>query len=399
MKRNIIVEEIIKTPIEKQRVEVVERKGVGHPDSLADGIADSVSRALCREYRDRVGCVLHHNTDQVELVGGRADVSFGRGEVLAPIYILLSGRAADVADKRHIPVHSIAIHAAREYLRETIRNLDADRDVIIDSRIGRGSTDLVDVFRRCEAVPLSNDTSFGVGHAPFSDVEKLCLETEKLLNSDSFKDKYPESGEDIKVMGLREGDKISLTISMAMVAKYIPDIDYYAGVIGDIKEEVQKLVSGITSREVKVNINTADDYDRKVVYLTATGTSTEMGDDGSVGRGNRVNGLITPYRFMSMEAAAGKNPVNHVGKIYNLLAKMMAEDIAKEIPAREVYVRLLSQIGKPIDIPKAASAQLIMKEGESYAKYNSTIESIMDEHLANITEITNLFIEGKLTTF
>ncbi len=399
LKRNIIVEEITRTPVEEQKVEVAERKGIGHPDSLADGIADSISRALCREYKERVGVILHHNTDQIELVGGRADVSFGGGEILTPIYILLSGRATDVAEDKIIPVHKIAIQAAREYLREAVRNLDADRDVIIDSRIGRGSVDLVDVFRRREAVPLSNDTSFGVGYAPLSDVEKLCLETEKMLNSDSFKKKYPESGEDIKVMGLREEDKITLTISMAMVAKYIPDLDHYISVIGDIRGEVEDLASKITSREVEVNINTGDDYDRGVVYLTVTGTSTEMGDDGSVGRGNRVNGLITPYRHMSMEAAAGKNPVNHVGKIYNLLAKIMAEDIAKEVPAKEVYVRLLSQIGQPIDLPKAASVQLIMEEGESYKKYSSDIESLMDEHLANITKITDLFIEGKLTTF
>ncbi len=399
MKRNIIVEEITRTPVESQKVEVVERKGIGHPDSIADGIADSISRALCREYIERVGCVLHHNTDQVEVVGGRAQVNFGGGEILSPIYILLSGRATEVAEDKVIPVHRIAIQAAREYLSKTIRNLDVDNHVIIDSRISPGSADLVDVFKRCEKIPLANDTSFGVGFAPLSDVERLCLETERMLNSDDFKKKHPEAGEDIKVMGLREEDKITITISLAAVSKYVPDFDHYVSFIQEVKEEVEDLASRITDREVEVNINTGDDYERKVVYLTVTGTSAEMGDDGSVGRGNRVNGLITPYRHMSMEAAAGKNPVNHVGKIYNLLANRLAEKIASEVPAKEVYIRLLSQIGRPIDQPRAASVQLIMQEGENLNKYRDDIFGIVDEGLEKITEITDLFIKGELTTF
>lgn len=399
MDRKIVVEKVSLTPVEEQKVEVVERKGAGHPDSLADGMADSISRALCREYSERLGDIMHHNTDQIEVVGGKAEVSFGNGEVLSPIYILLSGRAVTRASGKIIPVHKIAMEAAREHLRKTVRNLDVERETIIDSRIGQGSADLVDVFKRQKTVPLANDTSFGVGHAPLSDVEKLCLETERMLNSKGFKQSFPESGEDIKVMGLREGHTISLTISMAMIAKYIEDIDHYVDVIGEIKGRVEELASELTSKEVGVNINTGDDYEKEMVYLTATGTSAEMGDDGSVGRGNRVNGLITPFRYMSMEASAGKNPVNHVGKLYNLLAREVAGDIAEEVPAKEVYVRLLSQIGSPIDLPRVASVQLIMEEGKSYKKYEDDIASLVDERLSNIKRITELFIDEKLTTF
>ena len=400
MSRNIFIEQVVRTPVEEQRVELVERKGIGHPDSLADGIADAVSRALCREYLEEFGHVMHHNTDQVELVGGQAEVGFGDGKVIKPIYILLSGRATTVVDEKVVPVHKVAIKAAKDYLRTTVRNLDVESDVIIDSRIGQGSVDLIDVFRRSKAVPLANDTSFGVGFAPLSDVERLCYQTERYLNSDEFKKRFPESGEDIKVMGLREGEQIALTISMAMVARHVPDMDHYLNVIQEIKDEVKKLASRITEREVEVFLNTGDDYRRKAVYLTATGTSTEMGDDGSVGRGNRVNGLITPNRHMSMEAAAGKNPVNHVGKIYNLLANRVAGQITREIAGvREVDVRLLSQIGKPIDQPKAASVQIILEEGVSLRAIEGDIYSIVDENIASITKITDMFIRGELTTF
>ena len=71
MKRNINVSALKQTPIEKQRVELVERKCIGHPDSLADGVAEAISRALCKEYIEECdGNVLHHNTDQGEVIAG-----------------------------------------------------------------------------------------------------------------------------------------------------------------------------------------------------------------------------------------------------------------------------------------------------------------------------------------
>src|SRR5450756_525052 len=74
-------------------VEVVERKGLGHPDSICDALAETLSRSLCLEYRDRFGKVLHHNVDKALLSGGRAAPAFGGGSVLAPMNIYLAGRA------------------------------------------------------------------------------------------------------------------------------------------------------------------------------------------------------------------------------------------------------------------------------------------------------------------
>src|SRR5512137_2573614 len=93
MERNIFVEELTHAPIEAQGVEFVERKGIGHPDSIADGLAESVSRALCKMYKERYGRILHHNTDEVEVVGGQSSPTFGGGSILEPIYVLLVGRA------------------------------------------------------------------------------------------------------------------------------------------------------------------------------------------------------------------------------------------------------------------------------------------------------------------
>ena len=373
MARNIKVEELLQTPIEKQQIELVERKGIGHPDSISDGLAEAVSRALCREYITKCGAVLHHNTDETQIVAGRSSPKFGGGEVLQPIYMLLVGRATKEFEGAELATESVALKAARNYLRNTMVNMDLERDVIIDCKLGTGSSDLRDVFKR-DRVPMANDTSFGVGHAPFSELENIVYNTERQLLTD-LKSRMPAIGEDMKIMGLRDGDDISLTICSGMIGRYVDDLDSYINMTQEMKTYTEELAARYTERNVNVFVNTADNLKASCVFLTVTGTSAEMGDDGSVGRGNRCNGLITPNRPMSMEATSGKNPINHIGKIYNLLSTQMARDIVKQVPdVQDVYIRLLSQIGKPIDQPLVASAQIIPKEGTSFANVNRKLK-------------------------
>ena len=155
-----------------------------------------------------------------------------------------------------------------------------------------------------------------------------------------------------------------------------------------------------TDRDVNVDVNTADDLDSGSVYLTVTGTSAEQGDDGSVGRGNRANGLITPNRSMSMEATSGKNPVNHIGKIYNLLSTQIANDVVAEVDGiRDLRVRLLSQIGRPIDQPHVADARVVTQDGVDLADIEADITAIVDDGLGNVTDVTWRVIDGELTTF
>lgn len=400
--RNIIVKELIQKPIEKQDIEIVERKGKGHPDSISDGIAESVSRALCETYIDKFGGILHHNTDEVQITAGESSPEFGGGDIIKPMDILLTGRGISEVDGVKIGLDRVAITAAKEYLNEHILNLCVETCTVVECKIGHGSGDLVNVFGRKNTVPSANDTSFGVGYAPFSETENIVMDTELMLNSADFKKKYPEIGEDIKVMGLRDKEKITLTIAIAMVSQYINDLDHYISVLEEVKDIVLDKASKYTSREVEVFINTADNLDTEdpSIYLTVTGTSAEMGDDGSVGRGNRANGLITPNRPMSMEATSGKNPINHVGKIYNLLSNEMAKEITKEVEGvKQVHIMTLSQIGKPIDQPKASSAQIIPEEGHSLNSVRSDVEGIMDSWLENISQITDMLVEGKLRTF
>ncbi len=402
--RNISVNKLNGLPVKDLKIEYVERKGIGHPDSLIDGIVDATSHALCREYLDRCdNTILHHNVDKGLIIGGASNAVFGRGEITKKIEVIVTGRATDRFKGVRIDVNEIAKEVATKYLKENTRFLDLKNEVTFVSKIARGSADLTDVFIRNAAnndVPLANDTSFGLGFAPFSDTERLVLETERYLNSRRYKEVMPAVGEDIKVMGLRDGDDVTLTIAIAFVSKLVKNLDHYLTYKERVRKDVARFAKRLIEKDVNVHINAADPEDSDAVYLTKSGLSCEAGDDGSVGRGNRVNGLITPFRPMSLEAAAGKNPINHIGKIYNLLATEVASDIVKQYPGViECNIAIMSQIGKRIDQPLNLNINLATEKPSDFENAKSKARYIADGWLENLGEFTMDISLGKHKTF
>jgi S-adenosylmethionine synthetase len=386
--------------VDEQLVEFVERKGVGHPDSLIDGIVENVSIELGNEYIEKAGFILHHNVDKGLIIGGTSDVSFGSGKITKPIEIIVAGRATQVFQEVKIPVDEIAIRAAKDYLKAHTRFLDIENEVIISSKILKGSNDLNGIFSRNRDMPLANDTSFGIGFAPFTETETITLATEHLLNGKEYKSKMPMVGEDVKVMAVREEDKISLTVAIAFVSSFIKNIDEYVGIKEKIANDIMSNAKKFTTKEVEVVINNGDHNDSSDVYITKSGLSCESGDDGAVGRGNRVNGLITPFRRMSLEAAAGKNPVNHIGKIYNIVAREIAQDIVKLYPkVMECNVSIVSQIGRKINDPKSVYIDAIMAKGEKLETISVKVHDIAKETLENMSYITEELARGKFEMF
>ncbi|MEM3671000.1 MAG: methionine adenosyltransferase [Thermoprotei archaeon] len=383
-----------------QEVELVERKGLGHPDYIADSTSEELSRRLSKYYLEEFGVILHHNVDKTLLVGGQARPEWADGEVLNPILIIHAGRATNQVTYdgkvRTVPVARLAVESTKDWISENMRYLDPERHVIVDHKINPGSTDLVSLFDKGKhAVPLSNDTSFGVGFAPLTPLEQTVLNIEKTLNSREFKHRVPEVGEDIKVMGLRRRDKYIVTIAAAVVSGLTSGIEHYNQVKAKIEEEARRVGKiYLKTDDIEVNVNTAD-KGAEQVYLTVTGTSAEHGDDGAVGRGNRSNGLITPNRPMSLEAVAGKNPVSHVGKIYNLVSQQIADQIVKELGVGEVYVKMLSQIGRPVDAPLQVDVQFLSTE-QSPASMYSHARSIVEQETANISKVTEKLLSGQL---
>ncbi len=393
---NIVITPMTFRPTYELDAEIVERKGTGHPDTICDYLAENLSRELCLWYLREYGAVMHHNVDKALLVGGVARAEFGGGEVIEPIEIYLVGRAILEKDGKRLDAHDLAVEGAKRWLRENIKNLDVERHVVIHTKIKPGSRDLVELFERFQKkgeVPLANDTSFGVGYAPLDSLERAVFEAERFLNSEEMKKEHPEIGEDIKVMGVRIRDKFRLTIALAFVGKYIKDTQDYFQKKEEIHKKVKERVEAVISKEVDIFINTADSRENNSVYITVTGTSAEQGDDGQVGRGNRVNGLITPYRPMSLEAAAGKNPISHIGKIYNRVANLIAQRVVKEVEeVEEAYCYIVSQIGKPINEPQVLDVSVRTKK--DLKSLEELVRKIAQEELDKMPEVWKGFVEG-----
>jgi S-adenosylmethionine synthetase len=360
-------------------------------------LAEAVSAGLSRVYLERFGAVLHHNVDKALLIGGAAQPEFGGGSILAPIEITLAGRASRRLGADVIAVEELAYELAHDWLITHIHNIEP-ADVRIVPRIRETSSDLSSLYvrRGTKGVPLANDTSMGVGFAPLDRLERTVLAIERHLASEGIKRLHPEIGDDVKVFGLREGPTLKITVACAFVGRHVRDLtDYWAK-----KAQVRSLVSAAAMEaaggSVEVDVNTADGETTDSIYLTVTGLSAEAGDDGQVGRGNRVNGLITPYRPMSLEAAAGKNPITHTGKLYNLLADRICKAIAAEIPGvEEAYCYLVSRIGSPIDEPQIADIRLRLADAAALRSMAAATEELVRAHLQAVPELWREVIAGR----
>lgn len=380
-------------------VEIVERKGLGHPDTICDALAENLSIALSRFYVERFGSILHHNVDKALLCGGAARPAFGGGAVVEPIEIYLAGRATAAYRGVRIPVDEIAVESGRAWLKGNLRYLDVDRHVRIHPRIRPTSSELAALFvghgRR--GVALANDTSFGTGFAPFDRLEKSVFAAEQALNAPEVKLRYPWLGEDVKVMGSRHGTQLGLTVACALVGRHVADLADYKHKKEEIRAVVLGALNDSAETAVQVAVNTADGETEDSVYLTVTGLSAEAGDDGQVGRGNRVNGLITPYRPMSLEAAAGKNPVSHVGKLYNVMATRIARTlVAQEASLERAECYLLSQIGRPIDDPQLLDIRVCVRDSSEFTTLRPRVAEIARAQLAGIETLWRELIEGRL---
>lgn len=380
--REIVIERVA---AHAPRVEVVERKGIGHPDTICDALAEELSRRLSRHYLENFGSILHHNVDKALLVGGAAAPAFGGGRVLEPIRILLAGRATSAVGDQRIPIDEIAVRGSHEWIATHLHALDPEH-VEISPMVRTGSTELVALVQEA----LANDTSIGVGYAPFSSLERTVLALSDHL-ARMPGDGSLEIGEDTKVMAVREGEHIRFTIACAFVDRHLRDLDAYLDRRARLQRALVDLASREMGREVDLVVNAADAG--RDVFLTVTGTSAEAGDDGQVGRGNRVTGLITPMRPMTLEAAAGKNAISHVGKLYNVSAQEIASEIVKETDATSAECVLVSEIGKPIDEPQIASLR-VCSHGDL-----RRAEEIARAGVARIPTLHERIIRGEVTLY
>jgi len=399
--KNVFISELKQVALEEQPLEICERKGLGHPDYMCDAIMNEVSIELSKEYLRRYNTILHHNLDKGLLAAGVSQMKFGGGEIISPMLMVYGDRATFQADDERIPVDEIAIHSTKEWLRKNMRFIDPDIHLRYQSEIKTGAASLQDIFERKGKFLGANDTSAAVGFAPLTEMEKLILNLERHLNSRAFKREFPESGEDIKVMGNRRDRRVDLTIAMAFVDRFVDGEQDYFRKKSEIEDAIREHVNANYGFEaVNIGLNVLDVRGRGIngLYLTVLGTSADGGDSGQVGRGNNVNGIIPLNRPTSSEAAAGKNPVSHVGKIYNVLSYRIADEIAKQVSGlKETYVWLLSNIGQPINEPKVASAQVIPEDGVDIKDVSREIDEIIAHEFDHLADFCMDLAQGKIS--
>jgi S-adenosylmethionine synthetase len=332
-------------------IEVVERKGAGHPDTLCDRVAEQLACRVSALHLDRTGAVRHVNVDKGLLVGGAAELGFGGGRRLRPFQVIIAGRA-DLLDG------ALDVEELASWVRRDLQTVLPDAEpgsFELDLRLNPPAPELARLVAGAgDTTPRANDTSVAVVSLPRSPLEDAVLRVEQHLNSPALRRRLP-LGPDVKVMGVRTGTDTALTVAAPVLANCVDVVDAYESTLRVAGQEAATTAEEALGQPVTVTMNASDGGHP---YLTLCGSSAEAGDDGQVGRGNRFGGLITPGRSMSLEACAGKNPVAHVGKTYHAVAHDIAEDVLCDLGAEEVTVTIVSRIGDLVTSPRLVDVDI-----------------------------------------
>jgi S-adenosylmethionine synthetase len=392
----LVVEALHQSPVAARRVELVERKGLGHPDTICDSLVEAIAVALNRLYQERAGAVLHYNIDKALLVAGQCEKGFGWGAVTRPMTLIVGDRATLDIGGVTLPVEETMREAVEAWVGAHLPRVRPGKDLTVRSVLAAGSAELRAIFQASAGPVASNDTSGASGWAPFSPTEQIVLEIEQFLNGVGFKARFPDTGQDVKVFGVREDERLTATIAMPLFSTDTPsEAAYYAR-----KEEILAALAAHFQEAplaLEWRLNNLDARGRGAdgAYLTVTGTSAEDADSGQVGRGNRVGGLIAHARPTSGEAAAGKNAVAHAGKVYGALSHHLAGRVHARCPQLlEVYVHLMARIGEPVDRPWAA-VQVILPRGMTLGDVEPAIREVIEAELAGLPAFRDGLLRGE----
>ena len=383
-------------PTFKKRFEIVERKGIGHPDTICDLIMDKISVELSKLYLKEIGAIQHHNMDKSMLVAGQTENKFGGGKVTKPMKFVMGDRATFEANGKKLQIEDLAVTTAKSWFEDNLRHVK-DEHIKFQLEIGTSSQELRSIFKTSESF-VANDTSALVGYAPFTKTESAVLETERYINSKKFKTEFPESGEDVKVMGFRKNNDLEVTIAMAFVDSYVNSESHYFTRKNEMKQSIDEFYKGLDFDKVNISINNLDSKNKgfEGIYLTVLGTSADSADSGQVGRGNNANGVISLCRPAGAEAVAGKNPVSHIGKIYNAMSFKLAEQIHNDLPDLEVLVWMYNVIGKPVNEPQAIVVQPISENKLDVSKLKNQVNEIIEKNLDKMNEFCMELALGKI---
>ena len=383
---SILVEELAGPPVARRRIEVVERKGIGHPDTICDSLVEAIALALNRMYLERLGVVAHYNIDKALLVAGQCRKTFGGGEVIRPMELIVGDRATFEADGHKLPVEETAHAAVDTWLADHLPRVAPHvRTRIV---LAPGSAELTGIFAPRATEIVSNDTSGASGYAPLSATEEIVMAVEGFLNGSPLQGRLP--GHRPRREGVRLARGRAAASHRGHAAPGRPYFVRASLLPAQGRDPGRARASSFRRRAWRSHwrLNNLDVAGRGSdgVYLTLTGTSAEDADSGQVGRGNRANGLIAFARPNGGEATAGKNALAHAGKVYSVLSHRLARRIHTAVAGlAEVYVHLAARIGEPIDRPWVG-VQVVLDRGVALANVEATIRQTVQaetEHLAD----------------
>ena len=339
---------------EKNKIEIVERKGIGHPDTLADALAEELSRVYSQYCLDKYDAVLHHNLDKLYIGAGWNTNTFGSVTKIQPIKVVVNGRISDSCNGEKIDLENMFCNTIKEYLGTVLPHLNVkdDLDIIINStqytRVNHwfSPRTVDDVPDAKEA--FANDTSVITTFYPYTICEMLAVELERYFWTPNDKGypvpNYKEIGQDIKVMVDRIDKEINVIVCMPVISTEITSREDYYAVVQDYQcrlNDIAKRICEGTSYSVSVIINASYDNDnRGTLYILSLGTSAECGEEGLVGRGNSSRGVISTYRPNSVEAPAGKNPRYHAGRVLSFMGNRLSKAIYDQVGIKNQIVML-----------------------------------------------------------
>lgn len=392
---------------DKADYEVVERKFRGHPDSLADMVAQRFSQLYIQETwrlfpELKNKAFPNFSADKVTLSGATTKYDAKKVEVLKPVNALLIGKITKNVGKVSINVDLIFKKAINDILFKALGHRDfapfIKRDIYAATLAGtdhnsafydpQSTKDLIKIIR---SETFANDTVYVVAYAPLSLTEKLSISIENITDSPEFKKLFPEIGSDIKVMIRRRKRTFDITMCLPVFPEKVDKIFLYDSIVKNateyLKGQIIQLLEDKTKSYIKVELrtNTKDKLNKK--YFAVWGTALSKGDIGAVGRGNRQQGFISGIRPSTNEPVSGKNPNHFAGIVYQLIAEDIADTIFTELGLANV-VYIAANNGDPLNNPN--SIDILLKNNKS----NETvaIKHIVNNSLARIKDLRSNFI-------
>ncbi|SIO89479.1 methionine adenosyltransferase [Nocardiopsis sp. JB363] len=380
-------------PAESSGFNVVERKGIGHPDSLADLIAEEFSRRYSLHGLDLFGAVPNHWVDKVALVGAEAEVGFGGHTIRKPISAYLFGKVTRAVGTEALPVEDLFKATVESVLVEatgcdqiigSVRSfVENTAGVGVDHPASFYRPSAHDECRLATVNALANDTAFCSAYSPADPLDVLAIDVENHVNSPSFRNAISSLGSDVKVMLTRAADVLEATVCLPVYPHAVGSHREYTTLICEAYERLDSFINehpAVRQRPwlTRLSVNTKDHGSG--AYLAPFGTSLGKGDCGLVGRGNKANGVISASGGAGVEALAGKNPVHHTGKLYTLASAQLADRIHAKFGLPNEVV-LVSRNGDRLDDPSFVGVR-IAQRGNRLDR--SAIEELTAQTLAEL---------------